>query len=270
MIIWGKIVGAILGLIMYGPVGLILGLVFGQVFDNGLSKLLRTPMHTAHVRQIFFKTVFQVLGYLAKADGIVSAREIQIARNIMLHDFNLDKRQMLLAIGYFNEGKSQNFHLGKALNNFKIVCGNYTDLKRFFLEILVKVALADKVLRESQRGRLLFICNALGIPVSELEYQFRVYGYNSTKQQHSQSQKSSQYRQYSSPSDSLTAAYTLLGVKASDSTKVIKIAYRKLMSKYHPDKLVAKGLPPAMLEIAKEKTQQISAAYALIMRHREG
>lgn len=283
MIIWGKIVGAILGLIMYGPVGLILGLVFGQVFDNGLRTLLRTPVHATNVRQVFFKTVFQTLGYLAKADGIVSEREVQITRNIMLHDFQLDKQQMLLAIGFFNEGKSTNFSIGNALNNFKNVCGNYVDLRRFFLEIIVKVALADKILRDSQRDRLLFICSALNIPLGELEYQLRVYGFGnnanyyqktSTNQRTYANQrtnnqyKNQQYTQNTS-SDALSAAYTLLGVKSSDNVKIIKASYRKLMSKYHPDKLMSKGVPPAMLDFAKEKTQQISSAYALIMRHRE-
>lgn len=272
MIIWGKIIGAILGLIMYGPVGLILGLVFGQVFDNGLRSLLRTPNHTANVRLVFFKTVFQTLGYLAKADGVVSEREVQIARDIMLHDFLLDKRHMLLAIGFFNEGKSQNFVLGKALSNFKTTCGQYTDLRKFFLEILVKVALADKVLRDSQRIKLLFICNAIGIPVAELEYQLKIYGYTShgnthNYRQHSHNSSNSSYAH--TATDDLKAAYILLGVKSSDSNKTIKSAYRKLMSKYHPDKLVAKGLPPAMMEIAKEKTQQVASAYALIMRRRE-
>ena len=53
----------------------------------------------------------------------------------------------------------------------------------------------------------------------------------------------------------------------SDDAEV-KRAYRKLMSQHHPDKLVAKGLPPEMMNIAKEKTQKIAAAYDLIMRSR--
>ena len=39
------------------------------------------------------------------------------------------------------------------------------------------------------------------------------------------------------------------------------------MSQHHPDKLVAKGLPAEMMELAKQKTQDIQAAYDLINRH---
>ena len=38
------------------------------------------------------------------------------------------------------------------------------------------------------------------------------------------------------------------------------------MSQYHPDKLVAKGLPPEMMNSAKEKAQDIQAAYDLIVK----
>ena len=41
------------------------------------------------------------------------------------------------------------------------------------------------------------------------------------------------------------------------------------MSRHHPDKLKANGLPDSMLERAKERTQQIHGAYEL-MRERRG
>ncbi len=44
----------------------------------------------------------------------------------------------------------------------------------------------------------------------------------------------------------------------------VKRAYRKQMSQNHPDKLVSRGLPESMLEIAKQKTQAIQAAYERI------
>ena len=40
------------------------------------------------------------------------------------------------------------------------------------------------------------------------------------------------------------------------------------MSRHHPDKLMANGLPESMLERAKERAQQIQAAYELIRERR--
>ena len=58
-------------------------------------------------------------------------------------------------------------------------------------------------------------------------------------------------------------AYDLLGVDKEADSKTIKRAHRKLMNEHHPDKLVAKGLPPEMMEVAKQKAQEIQSAYDL-------
>ena len=39
------------------------------------------------------------------------------------------------------------------------------------------------------------------------------------------------------------------------------------MSQHHPDKLVAKGLPDEMIQLATEKTQEIRKAYDLIKKN---
>ena len=50
----------------------------------------------------------------------------------------------------------------------------------------------------------------------------------------------------------------------------LTLAYRRLMSRHHPDKLKANGLPDSMLEHAKQRTQAIREAYELLKaaRHR--
>ena len=67
---------------------------------------------------------------------------------------------------------------------------------------------------------------------------------------------------------SLSEAYQLLGIDKNADKNATKRAYRKLMSQHHPDKLVAKGLPPEMIKIATEKTQSIKAAYELVKDRR--
>jgi DnaJ like chaperone protein len=48
----------------------------------------------------------------------------------------------------------------------------------------------------------------------------------------------------------------------------VKRSYRKLMSENHPDKLVARGLPESMLDVAKQKTQAIQAAWERVRESR--
>lgn len=68
--------------------------------------------------------------------------------------------------------------------------------------------------------------------------------------------------------DQLADAYNVLGVDESASAQEVKRAYRKLMSEHHPDKLAAKGLPPEMMELAKQKAQELQAAYDLIRKEK--
>ena len=40
------------------------------------------------------------------------------------------------------------------------------------------------------------------------------------------------------------------------------------MNQHHPDKLVARGMPDSMMEVAKERTREIRAAYERIKEQR--
>ena len=60
----------------------------------------------------------------------------------------------------------------------------------------------------------------------------------------------------------------MLGVESTVSDREVKTAYRRLMIQHHPDKQAARGLPDSMLEIAKERTSEIRAAYDAVKAHR--
>ena len=70
------------------------------------------------------------------------------------------------------------------------------------------------------------------------------------------------------PQDRLADAYVALGVSADAAPADIKRAYRKLISKNHPDKLAARGLPESMRAVAEERSREINAAYDLIKSSR--
>jgi DnaJ like chaperone protein len=68
--------------------------------------------------------------------------------------------------------------------------------------------------------------------------------------------------------DALGDAYKALGVSKESSDQEIKRAYRKLMSQYHPDKLMGQGVPQDMINMATAQTQEIQTAYDLIKKSR--
>src|SRR5207253_10757546 len=66
----------------------------------------------------------------------------------------------------------------------------------------------------------------------------------------------------------LEAAYRVLGTDAGASDEALAKAYRRQLSRHHPDKLKANGLPESMMAHAKQRTQQIIEAYELIRERR--
>jgi DnaJ like chaperone protein len=70
-----------------------------------------------------------------------------------------------------------------------------------------------------------------------------------------------QARSHGSGAATLSGYYAELEVDPAISDQEIVKAYRRQMSRHHPDKLVANGLPESMAQMAKEKTQRIQEAY---------
>ena len=73
----------------------------------------------------------------------------------------------------------------------------------------------------------------------------------------------------STSASSLEDAYKALGVSKDSTDQEIKRAYRKLMSQYHPDKLMGQGVPEEMIAVATEQAQEVQTAYDLIKKHRD-
>ena len=62
--------------------------------------------------------------------------------------------------------------------------------------------------------------------------------------------------------DPLSAAYSVLGARPSDSAQELTRKYRELAKRHHPDALRAKGASEAAIAKATERMSRINAAWA--------
>ncbi|MGH8378580.1 MAG: co-chaperone DjlA [Gammaproteobacteria bacterium] len=251
----GAVIGALLGWSFAGPWGAVLGALIGFSLTRARVHVgWMGGAHAAQAQAAFFNATFSVMGCIAKADGRVSEGEVRAARAIMAQ-MNLTAEQQRAAIGLFNQGKQPDFNLDAVLVQFRNECGAYPDLLRMFLQIQLAAAFADGVLHPAEQAIFNRICALLSIPPVELHrYEDFV---------HAQQTFGGQAPPQSRP-DRLAAAYQTLGIQPEANDQEIKQAYRRLMKENHPDRLVARGLPEAMLKLAQEKAQQINVAYELI------
>ncbi|MEM8876415.1 MAG: DnaJ family molecular chaperone [Pseudomonadota bacterium] len=58
--------------------------------------------------------------------------------------------------------------------------------------------------------------------------------------------------------------HLVLGVSPGISAEALKRHYRRLVAENHPDRLMARGLPPECLRIANDRLAAINAAYATL------
>lgn len=68
-------------------------------------------------------------------------------------------------------------------------------------------------------------------------------------------------------SDNLYALYKILEISPSDDKQAIKKQYRKLATKYHPDKYAGKELPIDMVKFAEERFKDINYAYDILKKY---
>lgn len=268
----GKIFGMLIGLAFGSPITLFIGLIIGHLYDIGwLSKWIGLAPGGARaqsrVQGVFFNCTFTTMGHLAKCDGRVSENEILIAQSVM-REMNLDAAMKQEAIRLFHQGKQTSFDLDQALLQLRSVCWNRPSLLKIFVEIQIKIAYADgQVISPPKRQALEYICRQLGIMgvnFSQFDQRYRAeQNYQRYQQGYSRGYQTQNSRSH------LADAYSMLGINASASDAEVKKAYRRQMSQHHPDKLIAKGLPPEMIKMATQKTQQIKKAYEQICAARK-
>ena len=256
----GKLIGGLLGLLVAGIPGLIFGLVLGHLFDRGLATALGMGgVGLDDLRRQFFRTIFLLMGHVAKADGRISEEEIAHTEQLF-RQLGLGDEQRHEAILLFKEGAEAGFDAESATRQFLQAGGAHPQLKQTLLLFLITLALADGELHDGERAALTHIGGHLGYGADAIEQLLRM----ATAQEHFHQQGGGA----SGPVPTLDDAYAALGVPASATDAQVKRAYRKLMSQHHPDKLSARGVPEDMLKLATEKSQEIQAAYELIRKSR--
>lgn len=251
-----RIIATILGLFFGGPIGAIIGFFIGSFLDKSVATTQSSGYGPSFVwkwrqtlNQPFIRGVFILMGYLAKADGQVTPNEIRIASNVMTQ-LRLPDDQRHLAMRWFYDGKNQQFDPAEVFQKLRLYC--QTPLVRVLISCLTTIAYANGAPSPAQSQILQEICAQLGIP--NFESQSR------------SSYSHSQYNYTSQKKNTLSEDYQLMGLKSDADVATIRKTYRRLMNKYHPDKLASKNASEKEIKAANEKIYQIRSAYENIMQ----
>jgi DnaJ like chaperone protein len=281
---WGKVLGGALGLVIGGPIGALVGTVVGHGLDRGAA---RTDLFgetkvkdRGLLQERFFETTFATLGHLVKADGRVSKSEIAFAESVM-ERMDLTPALRRAAILFFNQGKNPGFDLESALDELRQSGLGQGSLRQIFLEVQLGAAYADGDPTATQREVLDRIRRSLQVPAGTFDRTERLIrlqqqvlhgawtrGWGDGPGQARGGAGAQGNRREPAASSSLAGAYATLGVDPGASEADVKRAYRRLMNRHHPDKLMSRGAPEEAVKLASQKTQEIRRAYEAVTRAR--
>ena len=206
----------------------------------------------ASISDEFFRTTFEIMGHVAKSDGRVTEAEIDAARRLM-QELKLGPRDINIAIACFRTGKSAAYDAELSIERLREACGQRYDLLRAFMELQLRAALAGNGISPPARSDF--------DPGSRAAGYVRTWNSRTWRPRCVRGKTGAPAARPMPPAQTLADCYAELEVDANISDQEVTKAYRRQMSRHHPDKLVANGLPESMAQMAKEKTQRIQEAY---------
>ena len=267
---WGKIigtfVGAIVGVLLVAPVLKILavatGYFIGHQFDRGFAAhnhaFDELGAGAGRLSEDYVRALFMCMGHLSKIDGRVSEDEIRAARLVM-HRLNLAPSRVRHAINWFDEGKQPGFPLIHVMRELRRVHARRADQRLLFVRLLLEVVLAKSRMHQRERALIWTICTELDIGRVELaQLEAMIRAQKGFRRSPAGSADSARVR----------GAYRALGVDEAMTNDDIKKAYRRLMSKNHPDKIAGSNPDAATVAESERRTREVRSAYEMLKARR--
>jgi len=243
MSIWGKIIGGTAGFALGGPIGAILGMMAGNVFDRSKNKSFNFHQVSNQQKQnLFALSIIILSAKISKSDGLVTKDEIYAFKE----KFKVSSQDMDQVGKVFNEAKKTSYGYKK------------------IAEQVGQLFSTNKIVLEELLNSLFYIAEADGkISKNELNFLKSVsYYFNIDEITFQRIHETRLNNKESDP-------YKVLGVNRTDSDYIIRNKWIELSKEHHPDNLLAKGLPEEFIQQANKELSSINLAYDKIKEQRE-
>lgn len=234
--IWGKLGGAGIGLALGGPIGGLLGGFAGHMLVDREGAIFgRVPRDV-----MFTMGLVALAAKMAKADGVVVETEVAAFEQIVdVPDEEKDRVRRLfdLAMKTSDGFEAYAQQIGEAF-------ADEPALLEDVLDGLFHIAKADEAIHEAEYVYLRDVATIFGFEQSAFE---RIAARHVQK---------------------ADDPYLILAAERSMSNEELKRRYRQMAADNHPDRELARGLPPEAVKIATERLSTINAAWDRIAAER--
>jgi DnaJ like chaperone protein len=232
---YAKWVGGGLGWVFGGPIGAILGVALGSMFD-GMNTGQNGYQGTQ--RGDFAMSLLVLSAAVMKADQKIVKSELDFVRNFFISQFGEDEGNRLVRM--LQEILKQDINVQEV----SVQVGQFTDyaVKLQLLNYLFGIAAADGQYHPDEVDMISTIAGFMGVSSSDFTSVKAMYVKNTGW------------------------AYDVLEITSGATDDEVKKAYREMAKKHHPDKVAHLG--DDIRRSATEKFQKISAAYEEIKKQR--
>ncbi len=240
---FSKWLGAGLGWTFGGPIGGILGYVLGSFVDGFSGSDILDYQKVAGTRTTrsgdFEVSLLVLAAIVIKSDGNVDRRELEFVRQAFTGMYGKERANHAFKLF---KGIIANKNISTRQVCLQINQHMNHAARLQLLHFLFGVAKADGMVTEVEMNKINTIAGYLHI---------NHYDFNSIRAMF--------YNEVNS-------SYKILEIEKSVSDSEVKKAYRKMVKKYHPDKL--RGLGEEHIKGAEEKFRQVQKAYEHIQKER--
>lgn len=262
-----------------------------------------TREELAGIHTLFFNTVFVLLGFIARRDGRINEHEVKKTETYM-EKMGLSADRKREAIALFKQGATPGFQADATITNFQRLANKSQNLTQILLVYLVGLARVDGPLKTGEIEGVQQIAKGLGFKSIAFEHLLKMTSMQnrfsdqyaefvssqdskpngkdkpnekakpneeakqSGSDKKTQQESGQKWKGFANEDERHECAYDALGLTPYATNDEVKKAYRQFASQYHPDKLIAQGLPPDMVAASTERFKTIQSAYDCIKRKR--
>lgn len=238
---FGKLIGGGLGWAFGGPIGALIGVAVGSMFDKSPSGQTSGSSQQRHTTEADFKmSLLVMMACVMKADGKVLKSELDVVKRFLVANFGEDGAlEALKILKNLLEQPINETEVAMQIHQYM----NYS-AKLQLVKLLFDIAYADGEVHSTELDMIKRISD-----IFRLSYQ----DFDSMK------------APYTKTTD-VNWAYKALEIEPTATDEEIKKAYRRMAMKYHPDKVHTLG--EDVKKSATEKFRAINEAYESLKKNR--
>lgn len=232
---------ALFGLIIFNIPGAIIGFLLGSVIDSVKMPEKQTVFRTQRpVSPADFEMhLISLCSLIIKADGKVNDTELQYVRQYFLSTYGKEKANAIFRT--FNEIIKKREISVTQISTYLARRTRY-EVRLQILHFLFGIAKADGYVSEAETNVIQQIAASFQVSRHDFESIKAMFV------------------------DAVGGAYKILEIDKNASNDEVKKAYRKMVKKYHPDKVITEN--EAIKRGAEEKFKEVQKAYEQIQKER--